>query len=138
MKFTKTSKYAIRVLTYITSHNDREYFSVNYLHKTLNIPYKYLGQLMLKLTQAGFVVSSMGKKGGYKISPSKDSIYLFEIIKAIEGLEHFNQCILGLPGCSDQNPCSVHKYWKEFQEQILNMLQEVSIKKLTEDSNIKY
>lgn len=136
MRFSKTSEYAIRVLTFMVKE-DKELFSANYLHKTLNIPNKYLGRLMSKLKKAGFLESTMGKQGGYKIYRDEESIFLYEIIEVTEGLERLNECILGFPECSDKSPCAVHKYWVKPREKIRNMLYNVSLAQIASGTDLK-
>lgn len=51
MGFQKTSECAIRIFIYL-GINKNEYVLVNQLHKTLELPYKYIGRLMSRLAKA--------------------------------------------------------------------------------------
>jgi len=137
MRFYKTSEYAIRALVYLAGHDQRRY-SVRELHQELDIPYKYLSRLMHQLAKAGFVDVAQGKTGGYRIAGKKAAIYLYQIVDTVEGLENYDRCILGFKECSDDNPCSMHRYWVEERERIKNLLHSLSLADLTNNLNIKY
>ncbi len=130
MRFQKTTEYAIRVMVFLASYPEQR-FSVNVLHKKLNIPYKYLGRLMHTLSQTGMVEVEQGKHGGYKVNSNLDKIYLYQVIGAVEGLENYDRCILGFPECSDENPCPLHKAWLERREAIKEMIYNTTLADLT-------
>ena len=136
MRFQKTTEYAIRIMVFLANHRG-ERFSVNRLHKTLHIPYKYLGRLMHTLNASGLVDVEMGKHGGYRIDSSRDDIYLYEIVGAIEGLESYNRCVLGFPECSGENPCPLHKFWERQQEGLRDMVYNISLTDLEGELSVK-
>ena len=137
MRFQKTTEYALRVMVYLWNHQG-ELYSVNRLHKILNIPYKYLGRLMHTLTGAGFLEVQQGKMGGYQINPIKSQIFLYEIIGAIEGLENYERCVLGFPECSTENPCSLHAIWSQHQQNLKDMVYNVCLTDLSSSGDIKF
>ena len=93
---------------------------------------------MHTLAEAGFLSVTQGKMGGYKINPQKSQIYLYEIIGAIEGLDNYERCILGFPECSNENPCSLHHIWLEHQQNLKDMVYNVSLNDLSKIENMKY
>jgi len=137
MRFSKTTEYAIRVIVFLSDHRS-ELYSVNKLHQKLNVPYKYLGRLMSKLAASGLVEVAQGKQGGFRINSNREPIYLYQIIDVVEGLADYERCVLGFPTCSDENPCSLHKYWLENLEGIKKMVYEVSLQDLAREKSIKY
>ncbi|MBN1409003.1 MAG: Rrf2 family transcriptional regulator [Calditrichaceae bacterium] len=137
MRFQKTTEYAIRVMVFLADHMDERY-SANQLHQTLQIPYKYLGRLMQKLSNAGLVEVTQGKQGGYRIIQDLSNIYLSEIVNVVEGLADYGRCVLGFPQCSDENPCSLHKIWKERQESITKMIYDTTLADLQSNGSKKY
>jgi len=124
MRFQKTTEYAIRVMVYLAKHKT-ERFSANRLHQELQIPYKYLGRLMSKLSAAGLVSVEPGKSGGYQMKHKLSEIYLYQISGLVEGLEDYERCVLGFEECSDKNPCSLHKHWLLHREGIKVLLKLV-------------
>lgn len=126
MRFQKTTEHAIRVMVFLAKHREERY-SARALHEALDIPYKYLGRLMSKLADAKLVDVEQGSLGGYQITRSLESIYLFQIAELVEGLEDYQRCILGFQECSDENPCSLHRQWIPHRDNIKNMLFETSL-----------
>ncbi len=126
MRLQKTTEHAIRVMTYLAVNKDKR-FSVNTLHKELDIPYKYLGRLMSKLAQAGLVQVEQGKHGGYRLARQLDKIYLYEVVGVVEGLDDYDRCILGFPNCSNENPCPLHYYWTNIQAQLKELLYNTTL-----------
>ena len=131
MKFQKTTEHAIRVMTYLASQKERR-FSVNVLHRELNIPYKYLGRLMSKLSQAGLVKVEQGKYGGFQLARELHKIYLYEIVGVVEGLDDYDRCILGFAQCSNENPCPLHFKWVEIQSKLKELMYNTSLADLLE------
>jgi Rrf2 family protein len=137
MKFSKTTEYAIRVMVFLANHTEQRY-SVNELHKALNVPYKYLGRLMHRLSAAGLVEVLQGKQGGYRIIRNLGSIYLHQIIDVVEGLHDYQRCVLGFDECSDENPCSLHGFWMEHRERLKEMIYSTTLAELNKTKNIKF
>lgn len=137
MRLSKTTEYAIRVMVYLANHMDQRY-SVNELHKTLNIPYKYLGRLMNRLSAANLVEVLQGKQGGYRIIQNLANIYLYQIVGVVEGLDDYQRCLLGFEDCSEVNPCSLHQFWGEERERIKDMLYNTTLADLNKDKKIRF
>lgn len=129
LRLSKTTEYAIRALIYLAKDENR-ICSVNYLHKELNIPYKYLAKLMHHLSEAGLIFAVQGNQGGYCMSRDKADIYLYQIVEVVEGLEDYNRCILGFDSCTDEDPCPMHFYWLEEREHLKEMLYKISLNDL--------
>jgi Rrf2 family protein len=134
LKLNKTTEYAIRVM-YRLAEGEGKVYSVYSLHREMQLPYKYLGRLMLRLAEAKLVEPLQGKQGGYRLSRKVKHIYLYEIIGAVEGLENYQRCILGFPECSSENPCALHYYWINMRENIQEMIYNVSLEDLRDIQN---
>ena len=137
MILTKTTEYAVRVLTYMASQK-QDLFSAKYLHEQLNIPYKYLTKLMTDLAKNGCLTSIRGRDGGFKITKKLKEISLARIIESVEGMESFNACILGFHECSSDNPCAMHFVWEENKKKLLHTLETTSLNDLNHINIGKY
>lgn len=120
----------------MTIHN-KERYSVRELSTQLNIPYKYLGQLMPRLVRAGLLEVQQGKDGGYSLTRNSSQIFLYEIVEAVEGLDILQRCILGFKICDDTHPCPVHRYWGPIRDQFRKMLQEISLEELKNSEYVR-
>ena len=131
MHFSKTSEYAIRVLSYLSVHNDSLH-SVNTLHKELDFPYKYLTKLMTSLTKKGLVVSNRGREGGFSLARDSKEIYLNDILNAVDEneIDETERCILGFEKCDSTNPCMLHEKWIKPKTLIDDMLLNTTLAEL--------
>jgi Rrf2 family transcriptional regulator, iron-sulfur cluster assembly transcription factor len=96
----------------------------------LGIPYQYLRQILTKLSKTGFINSSRGRRGGFELTRDIATIYIVDIIEAIEGLDGFYKCILGFQECPFDNRCAIHNLWDETRNNILNILKQTSLANL--------
>ena len=68
MKFSTRGRYALRVMMDMAANNTGEYIPLKDISSRQTISVKYLEQIMPLLTRAGFVSSSRGNNGGYKLT----------------------------------------------------------------------
>jgi Rrf2 family protein len=126
MNFTKTTSYSLKILTYMATHS-KENMSAEFLHSKLGIPYQYLRQILTKLSRTGFINSSRGRKGGFELTRDTATIYIADVIEAIEGLDGFYNCILGFQECPFDNRCAIHNLWDESRNNILMIMKQTSL-----------
>ena len=126
MNFSKTTGYALNVLSYMSGHSEDK-FSVTELHEKLSIPYSYLRQVMGNLSKSGFIKGSTGRTGGFELVLSPEKIYLADIVDATEGLDGLNSCIIGMDVCPFDNKCAMHSIWEDIRMDILNVLKTTTL-----------
>ena len=107
MKLSKTSEYALRILSFMAKDKDKVY-SAKILVENLGISDKYLRRLMTDLSKKGFISSLQGRVGGYVFAKELKDIYFLDVIQAIEGTKKFFGCIMGFEHCDCDNPCILH------------------------------
>jgi Rrf2 family protein len=118
MHLSKTSKYAIKLLTHMATHN-LELFRSKELCEELNIPYKYLSAIITNLSKAKIIHSSKGRNGGISFSKPLDEITLQEIINTTENAD-IHDCIMGFGTCKEDDKCLLHDSWKAPKESVVN------------------
>jgi Rrf2 family transcriptional regulator, iron-sulfur cluster assembly transcription factor len=101
--------------------------SAEFLHLQLGIPYQYLRHILTKLSRTGFINSSRGRSGGFKLTRDIATVYIADIIEVIEGLDGFYKCMLGFQECPFDNKCAIHNLWDESRNNILNILKKTSL-----------
>lgn len=129
MIFSKTTEYAVRILTYMEI-KDEKFYSASKLHEVLELPYKYVTKLMTSLSKAGLIKTQMGRNGGYYIARPADKILLSDIIHATNDLKKLDCCVLGHSKCSEEDPCSLHNNWAPIQEDIKKLISSLNLKDL--------
>ena len=117
---SKTSQYAIRALTLLAAH-DEDRMTVRDLAMAVGAPPPYLARIIMTLADAGLVDARRGPGGGLCLGREATEITLMEIMTCFDGHLLFEECALGLPGCSNStHKCSVHDQWEGIRAQIMD------------------
>ena len=136
MRLFKSSEYAVRCLVYMAT-SCPGLCPVQKLSDELSIPFKFLGRLMGRLREAGFVESVRGKNGGYRIAKPLSDIRLEQIVDTVEGLENYDRCILGFERCDEDNPCPMHEFWTGPRASIQQMMADVTLADMVKSKGTK-
>jgi Rrf2 family protein len=106
---SKSSQYAIRAVLYLSlsSNEDRKY-SPTEIAKAIGIPAPFLAKTLQELTKRNLISSVKGRNGGFYLSQENRHQTLISLVDSIDGINKFQECILGLTVCSNENPCSLH------------------------------
>lgn len=116
---SKAGEYGLRAMLYMVSGNsEQEYVNIGEMAEKLDISFHFLTKILQSLTQKGLLRSYRGPNGGVAFQVPPESIYLTDLIKALEGEDFFDKCLLGLPGCGELQPCPMHDYWKGIKESL--------------------
>lgn len=137
MKLSKTSEYALRVLSYMVN-SDKEVFSAKFLVETLQVPDKYLRRLMTDLSKKGLIKSVQGRDGGYIFAKNPNDIYISQVIDAVEGIYKYEGCLMGFNDCGNENPCSLHQDYAPIKEQLLEFLSTTSLAEIRNEGVLKF
>ena len=129
MNFSKTTSYALSVLSFLADH-ESEKFSAKKLNEALEIPWPYLRQLLTKLSKSGFIYSTQGRNGGFQLQKPADQIFLADIIDSTEGLNVLGTCIMGFKKCAFNHTCAMHEVWEDTRANILKILNTTSLDQL--------
>ncbi len=129
MKINKTTSYAIKILQFMAKNPDTV-FSAKTLHDTLNIPYQYLRALLTKLTKDSYILRINGRNGGFIYDKNKPRISVADIINCFEGLDTYDNCIIGLDPCPFEVKCELHDFWELTRTEIIDKLKTTYISAL--------
>jgi len=84
VKVSAKSDYAVRALLELAQAGDGPVKGER-LAQTQGIPLKFLENILIDLRHAGIVRSQRGAEGGYWLARSPDSIYVGEVMRAVDG-----------------------------------------------------
>ena len=135
MNLSKTSQYAIRILSYMTVKKQSIY-PASLLISELQISDKYLKHLMTSMAKKGLIISTRGRQGGFMLKKRPDDIFLNEIIDAVDDQEKYNGCVLGFDNCSDDNPCALHNEWLKVQKEIEFLFHKTTLKQIVANKGV--
>ncbi|HKL20137.1 MAG TPA: Rrf2 family transcriptional regulator [Halalkalibaculum sp.] len=130
MLLSKSCVYGLRASLFLASNQDGDYISIREMSDKLNISFHFLTKILQQLSAAGLMESYKGPNGGVRLTKSGSKVNLFEIVAAIDGVELFTECALGLPGCGTAKPCPLHDKWAEARDGIRVMLEKTDLVEL--------
>jgi Rrf2 family iron-sulfur cluster assembly transcriptional regulator len=133
--FSNSTKYAIRAIVYMLQHRNKGKNTVVEMATELSIPQPYLGKVLQQLSKSGVISSTKGRGGGFYLSEANIRRPLIDVVICIEGHNVFNNCILGLQECSDENPCILHSHFKSFKTSIEKSICDQAVEDLVKISN---
>ncbi len=114
---SKTCEYALRAMIYIAQHSKGgNMVNLKAIAESISSPQLFVGKILQGLSKQGYLQSSKGRYGGFYISDKEAKHSLADIISAIDGDKMFKGCGLGLPSCSEHNPCPIHNQYKKARE----------------------
>ena len=82
----------------------------------MDIPEKYVAQVLADLVRTGIVASTAGPGGGYELTRAPDRISLLEVVEAAEGEIRNERCIMSGGPCHWDVACAVHGAWSNAQK----------------------
>ena len=127
MKLSNTSQYAINIMVAIAEHNENKLLNAKNISEIFNIPYKYLTRIMPQLVDAGFIVSTRGREGGYSLAKESSLITIIEILHSVKESIHSSRCILKAGNCDANNKCALHDSWKAPKLSIKTMFNNTTL-----------
>ena len=131
---TNASKYAIRAVLYLTENaNTKRKLSSNDIAKGLDLSESFIAKLLQTLAKKNVISSHKGPKGGFYMSNTNLQNNINDIIWAIEERDIFEGCFLGLPRCSDDNPCPIHHIVAPFKEELYKKFNDITIHEFSKE-----
>lgn len=77
----------------------------------MDVPERYLPQVMAPLVRGGLVQATAGPDGGYELAHAPQDITLLQVVEAAEGPIAGDQCLLQGGPCDWKDICPVHEVW---------------------------
>ncbi len=131
MILSKSCQYGVRALLYIAMEREKsKKTELVKMARSLEIPKPYLAKIMQQLVKRGLARSTKGPNGGFYMTPKEKSKNLLNIIEAIDGLEYFTQCGLGMEECDPDNPCPIHVEMVRIRENMMKTFGKFSVEKI--------
>ena len=130
MELTKRADYAVRAMLALSRVADGPLLSVRRIADEMDIPVRFLPQIMSDLTSAGLVRAVTGRSGGYAIARPAGSVSLLDVIEAVEGDSRRRTCVLRGDPCGLDGTCDVHDVFFAAQDAMLQALEAATLASL--------
>jgi Rrf2 family transcriptional regulator, iron-sulfur cluster assembly transcription factor len=127
MLYSRSAEYALRAVVHLAALAPGEYALVKTVAAETSIPSHFLAKILQELARDGFLKSSKGPGGGFRLGQSADEISMLRIVEAVDGAGRFDRCIGGSPECNDRAVCAMHDSWKALRSRIIEYLGGTSV-----------
>ena len=136
MRLTTKGRYAVTAMLDLTIHCDDKPVSLADISQRQSISLSYLEQLFSRLRQSELVTSVRGPGGGYRLSRSSDSIYIAQVIDAVNESVNTTNC-KGKGDCQGGEICLTHSLWDQLSQEIHSFLNAISLADLVARRDVK-
>ena len=136
MRLTTKGRYAVTAMLDLAIHKNEGPVSLADISQRQAISLSYLEQLFAKLRKSDLVSSVRGPGGGYELERSASSIYIAQIIDAVNESVDTTKCG-GAGDCQGGEICLTHYLWEDLSEQIHSFLEGISLHDLVSRSEVK-
>ena len=111
MKISTKGRYALRVMVDLAVNDKGDYVSLKDISNRQEVSLKYLEQIMAMLNKAGYVKSTRGNNGGYRLAKSPEEYKVGDILRKTEGDLAPIACVNG-EECGKRENCKTFKFWQ--------------------------
>ena len=101
--------------------------------RMMDIPVRYLPQIMAPLVQVGLVHATAGPDGGYELTREPDAITLLEVVETAEGPIAGDHCLLEGGPCDWAQVCPVHETWTRAHSALAGELRRTTFGELAQN-----
>jgi len=130
LELTRRGDYAVRAMLALARQPAGELTSARRIAEEMEIPVRFLPQVMSDLGRAGLVEATTGRSGGYRLARPPAEISLLEVVEAVEGDSRRRTCVLRGGPCGTDGHCDVHDVFFAAQDAMLRALSAADLASL--------
>ena len=135
MILSRATEYAIRLIFYLSDRQPLpQYVRIKDVAVDLNVSYFQLAKVANILITNEILKANTGPTGGIDLCDHANSLPLSVVLEIFGEKDIFDQCILGLPQCSDENPCPIHTVWGTTRRELRSTFFDKTLGELKKDS----
>jgi len=121
----RETDYALRALARLAGTED--FIPVSALAEGEDIPEDFLRKIMQTLHHAGIVESRQGPFGGYRIVKAPAEVTLLDVLRAVQGPPHINECFQAPEACARARSCPVRRQLAKLQAAFNREMELISL-----------
>lgn len=126
LELTRRADYAIRAMVALASSDD-EVLSGPRIAAAMDIPPRFVGQVMGPLVKGGLVDARTGRSGGYRLTRPAETITILSVIEACEDQVRRFHCVLRGGPCAENGTCAVHAIFDAAHKALLAQLAQATL-----------
>ena len=136
-KLSRGAEYAIRGVLYLAMQPMGKVSYIEEISKAQDVPRAYLAKIFQTLCKKGYLKSYRGPEGGFALSKPPAEISMLDVIVAMEGPVHLNDCLIHKGYCERDEVCPIHDVWRTAQKKFLDFLASCTFVALAEAARVK-
>ncbi|MDZ4676432.1 MAG: Rrf2 family transcriptional regulator [Oligoflexia bacterium] len=127
LRINKVSEYGILALGFIG--RQPKAVSARQISEGLHLPYEITAKTLQRLKEAGFVSSTKGAHGGYKLAQTLSEISFAQVVGAIEGTVALMDCARDSQDdqCKRMGICEIQSGMQTLNLRIRSLLEETKL-----------
>ncbi len=122
--------YSVRAVLDISNHNGVRRKSRE-IAEEMDIPSRYLPQILANLVEHGILTAEAGPTGGYILARPAVDVTLLAVVEAAEGPIGLDQCVLRGGPCDWETSCPIHVPWNRAMNALTERLSQTTFGELT-------
>lgn len=127
LKLKRRGDYSVRAMISVSRHWGEGFRQARQIAREMEIPYKFLTQILAGLVADGLLVAKQGPAGGYSLARPPSEISLLDVVESAEGPATFNHCVLRDGPCDWEETCPIHDTWSRAQTALATELASATL-----------
>ena len=136
MRLTTKGRYAVTAMLDLALQARHHPVNLADISERQSISVSYLEQLFAKLRKKGLVSSVRGPGGGYQLARDSDTIFIAQIIEAVDESMDATRCG-GTGNCQRGMTCLTHELWSDLNTQLHSFIASISLQELADRREIQ-
>ena len=123
----QNTDYAFRVLVSLARRWPGEEVSARVLAEEGDVSYQFACKILQSLHEGKLVESSMGPKGGYRLSREPSEITMQDVVGVVQGPIKANKCMLETGACDRKGHCPLTVKMEDLEDCVNGFLKGVTL-----------
>lgn len=134
LRFSRTTDYGLRAALEVARAPEGTLVTRHAIAHTTDAPASVLAQSLASLVRAGILDGQAGPRGGYSLARPADAVSIYDVVKAIDGEETEQRCVLRKGACTWEGHCPFHPFLAQAQERFIETLQANTLADILSDA----
>ncbi len=139
MKISTKGRYALRMMCDMAENDNGTAIPLKDIAQRQGVSLKYLEQIVILLSRAGFVKSIRGAQGGYRLTKPPKDYTVGMILRLTEGSLAPVSCLDDeVNTCERAKECNTLFVWEKLYSAICNVVDHITIEDIINHSKAMY
>jgi Rrf2 family protein len=132
MSVSRKCQYALRALFELAKHYGGAPLKIQTIAEAQCIPARFLEVILSELKPAGFVTSTRGRQGGYRLVPAPRDLTVGQLMRFLEGPYEPVECSVeqGAEDCPLLGHCVFASLWEEVRGAVSGVYDRTTFQEL--------